>query len=265
MNNVETKFNLKNLLTQTWQGFKNSSYFTNKNIIKFNLKSLLKQSWQDYKQRPYFFSLVSLLIIALALINEVYSKASEGVTNPWIALLGLVIVIFFVQMLAGSFNMVLRVVNGEKPKFQDLLVGFKHIMRMLGVLLALFLLGMISSVVVQNSIVAAWASSHQIFYYFYVFLVLIGLVYMLLSLQFIFFAIIRPGFFTAFKNCWQSVRGYRLKLIWFLVVAIVFNVIGASVLGIGLLVTLPLSFLAYARIYQQLQSAVEIHQFDTIK
>lgn len=258
MNNQEVSPNPINSIKAAWQGFNNQSSSTKKDISIFNFKSLLKQAWQDYKIRPFFYSLVSILIILLGWINYAYTEATKYSINPWLALLGLVIVFFFVQMFAGNFRMILKAINGEKPKFQDLLVGFMHIIRFLGVLLTAVLLGMLASIVVENYIVATWAQSHPMLYNLYLLLILVGLVYLIISLQFLFFAIVKHGFFTSFKISWQAIRGYRLKLIWFILVAIVFNLVGVAVLGIGLFVTLPLSFLAYARIYGQLQPDSEI-------
>lgn len=230
----------------------------NKDTINFNFKNLLKQSWQDYKQRPYFLSLVTLLILVLTWVNQAYSNATQNVINFWLGLLGLAIVLFLIQVLAGSFKLILKAINNNKPKFQDLLVGFKHFFRFFGVLAMFFVLGITLVVITSNAPIIIWSQTHVIWYDLFAITAMFGFVYLIVSLQFVFFAIINYGFFAAIGQSWQIVRGYRLKLVWFWIVIIIFNIIGAAVLGVGLLVTLPLSFLAFARVYQQLQLANKV-------
>ena len=57
----------------------------------------------------------------------------------------------------------------------------------------------------------------------------------------------------ALKESWRITKGHKLHLLGFGFVAIVFNLIGAIAIGIGLLVTVPLTMLASAHIYRTLE------------
>ena len=225
----------------------------NKKVSIFDFKNQIVRAWQDYKQRPYFLSFSTLIIILLIFVSDSYQEITVDSTNIWITLIGLVIVIFLLQMLTGIFHIALKAINQHKPVFKDFLVGMVQIVRFFGVLVIFSILGFLVIVLSQLPIVLVWKQTQIIYYNLSILLILGFYFYLVISLQFIYFGIINHGLIDSVKQSWQMVSGYRLKLLWFWVVLIIFNLIGFLILGLGLLVTLPLSFLAFARVYQQLK------------
>jgi uncharacterized membrane protein len=90
-------------------------------------------------------------------------------------------------------------------------------------------------------------------------LLIIPGIYLALRLQFFGWAIVDKdlGPFAAIQESWEMTQGsaWNLFLLWWLLLFV--NVAGMLALGIGLLVTSPLTLVAMAYVYRKLERSIE--------
>ena len=63
------------------------------------------------------------------------------------------------------------------------------------------------------------------------------------------------GIFESFKKSWHMTAGNRWKIFWLFIVVAFFNLFGLIALVIGLAITIPMTYLIWARLYRTLGSA----------
>jgi uncharacterized membrane protein len=82
----------------------------------------------------------------------------------------------------------------------------------------------------------------------------------LIRLWFLAFVIVdtKAGPLEAIQQSWDISRGRTMELLGFFLLLIVLNVAGLICIGIGLLVTLPISGLALAHVYRNLKPRVAV-------
>lgn len=193
-------------------------------IATFSIKNVLNNAWELTKANLGFLVAYQLILIAL---TAGYSLIDNWVVN---------IVIYLAATIAhmGFVKSAILIVNGIKPTFDQLYIHWKKIIS--------WLLGG----------------------FFYVLLISIGL--FLLIIPGIYF-MIRYGFYgylivdkdygpiESLQVSSRATRGIKWKLFELFLVLILINLIGFFLLGIGLLISIPVSILAVATIYKMIQDA----------
>jgi len=61
----------------------------------------------------------------------------------------------------------------------------------------------------------------------------------------------------AIKDSWKMTKGYKWKLLWLGIVVFFFNILGFLALGIGLIITLPVSSIIMTAAYKSLSLSTE--------
>ena len=132
----------------------------------------------------------------------------------------------------GLFRIYLRFRDGEKPIFENLFDGLTRAHVMVGA-------AIIAGVAIVMGLVL---------------LVVPGII-MLLRLWFVGFVLVddRVGPIDAIQRSWDITRGHTMDLLVFFIVLVGLNILGAVCLGVGLLVTIPMTGLAMAYIYRELK------------
>lgn len=132
----------------------------------------------------------------------------------------------------GLSKIYLRFRDGEKPIFENLFDGFSRAHIWLGATI-------IAAVAVTMGLV----------------LLIVPGVIMLLRLWMVGFVLVdeRSGPIDAIQRSWDITRGHTMDLLVFFIALVGLNILGACCLGVGLLVTLPISGLAMAHIYRMLK------------
>jgi uncharacterized membrane protein len=135
-------------------------------------------------------------------------------------------------LLLGVFKIYLRLRDGEKPSMETLMDGVQRFYVWIG------------AAIVMGVAVALGL----------VLLVVPGLI-MLIRLMFVGFVIVdeRVGPIEAIQRSWDATRGYTLDLFLLFILLCGLNFLGLLCLGIGLIVTIPMSGLAMAFIYRILR------------
>jgi uncharacterized membrane protein len=70
----------------------------------------------------------------------------------------------------------------------------------------------------------------------------------------------KRGILQSLARNMELTKGIRLQLFLFILVLIVVNVLGVLALGVGLLVTFPVTYLASAYVYRRVNSPQELGQ-----
>lgn len=199
----------------------------------FSIKETLKYGWQKSKENMELVFFATLLTLAVGMFTEVIDVGgqSQGVR---FSLLGFLALIFSLIIRIGYNKIFLRICDGEKPKFAEIFKEYRMFWRYLGVsiLTPLAVLGGLVLLVVPGII---WAVRFS-------FAVII-----LIDLD------TRP--IKAMKESYAITKGHFWKLLGFWVVLALFNVLGLIAMGIGLLITLPVSTFAMIYVYRLLSKA----------
>jgi uncharacterized membrane protein len=223
-----------------------------------SIKSIVSQSWETFKKNWKF-------IIPAMIITGLLGAGFNMVSSERSAILGIIgMIVSFVIGIAitlGWAQVLLKYTTGhvattedfisKKLQWKTYVVGYVIVIiftSLAGSLLVVPLFGIIASggtsipLIVISSIIGLISL---------VLLVFISVRYMFLS----FIAIEHPGIsgWAALKKSATMTKGHIGKLIGYMLVLGLINIIGFLCLIIGLLITIPVTKLAIAYLYQQLK------------
>lgn len=197
----------------------------------FSIKEALsfgwKTTWDNFK---FFLSLLAIAFVVCVAFNGLFALSSKA--GPSILPIGLGMAILGIVMKIGWLRITLDFVHGDKmPAWNDL---FSHY--------SLFFPFILASIL-YNIIIAVGS----------VLLIIPGIIAALM-LGFYGYGVVDKNLapLEALTFSRSITYGAKWKLLGFYILLGLINLAGALVLLIGLLVTLPLSALAHAHVYQQL-------------
>jgi hypothetical protein len=202
----------------------------------FTIKGLFKEAWKDYKK---YWGVILLIGLTFAIVQSfgfsgmnfdpytgTLTQGGFGQLIGWIAGTWLSI---------GYLNFLLNIVDGNQANYKDIFYGVKSAEQFAYFVLVSLIYG--AAVVLGLFI-----------------LIIPGII---LAIGFLFaqyyIAENRLGFTNAFKSSWEITKGNRWKIFGFGIVAGLFNVLGLIALGVGLLITIPMTQLMYARMFRKLE------------
>ena len=200
----------------------------------FSIKGAISHGWALFKENKKILILSTILYVALSGLYKQNSFGRgyyhEGFGSPivWLVLFALSII---VQI--GWFKIMLHVEEGTGTSLKELFTHLELFWKYLGV------------------------------YVLYVVIVVIGFLlfiipgfYLMLKYGFAPFLIVDKKDLRikeAFKQSAQMSDGVKWKLFGLCLVMILLNLLGALALGFGLLVSVPVTMLAYIHVYKELQ------------
>lgn len=187
---------------------------------------LVKSGWRHTKEHFWF------LFLTLVVVFVVTSAASNF--PPFALIVGVFTSISIITLS-------LEITAGVKPIISDLWKKYHHWRLFVNYLLASFLMAVIVGIGLL--------------------LLVIPGIYLAIRLQFYKFLIVDKediGPWMAIKESWRMTDGHSWKLFLFMLLIILINLVGAVLLGIGLLVSIPVSLIAYAVLYRQLLANVSL-------
>jgi hypothetical protein len=190
-------------------------------------------AWPAYRRRWRLFTGVLLAMLGTWVVLEVVVFTTQGLGILGWAFEHIAFLLCFAGMEVGLLRISLALQDGRNPKLAD---AFNHFS-----LAPCFLTGQL----------------------LYLAMVLAGLVLLvvpgiLLAARFALFGFQIAGgestVLRSFKQSGNLTRGATSRLVAILVTLLVFNLLGAALLGVGLFVTVPISVLMMASIYHQLSA-----------
>jgi hypothetical protein len=202
---------------------------------RFEIGSLFRNAWKDYKANWSLFIIIGIIFILVNLLgnlgasfNTVTGVIEQSTTVSLIAwLLGMFISLGFIRF-------ILNIVDEKERKVEDLFRGANSVEHFLFfivvVMLYTALIGLGTMLLVIPGIVA-----------------LVGFMFA----QYL-IAEEKSGIFESLKESWNMTSKNRWKIFWLMIVVLFFNIFGALALVIGLFITVPMTYLIYARLYREL-------------
>lgn len=194
------------------------------------LSEAVRFGWRTVQQH---FPFVVLTIAVAAFVPSIIGWAGDQVFDRrgQQFLMEILCLLVSATFVLGLFKIYLRFRDGEKPIFENLFDGLTR-----------------AHIWVGASLIMAVAVGMGL-----VLLVVPGII-MLLRLWFVGFVLVdeRSGPIDAIQRSWDITRGRTMDLLVFFIVLVGLNLLGAACLGVGLLVTVPISGLAMAFLYREL-------------
>lgn len=201
----------------------------------FSIQEVLHFGWQAYLKNALFLLITTLVVLVIPSLFVILSPEPFFNTQaiPLRALfLPLVTFIVNIFLCIAIINISLKVAKEQKPTAADFFTALPRFFSYLG---AYIIFGLI---ILAGLILLIFpALIFAMHYFLYGYLVVDK----------------GEGPFQSLKDSSRLIYGYKWKLFRFTLVALLLNILGAACLGIGLLITLPVTWVASARIYVQLR------------
>jgi len=201
----------------------------------FSVESALSYGWNATKNNLGFFILLFLVVWVIELILY-FLRGELGRNAPFVGFLfGLIVFLvgLFIQM--NLIGIALRVYDNHQPRLEELFTVPPHWISFLiaGIIYGLAVgIGLLLFIIPGLYIAVRW-----LFYGYAV--------------------VDRNAEATqALGISWELTKRHILELFLLLVVLFFLNVIGAILLGVGLLITVPISLMATTYAYRMLQAPV---------
>ena len=198
------------------------------------LGEAVRFGWTTVRGAP---GLLILTVLVAAFVPAVIEWGSDRVFHRGgqqflMELIGLAVTATFCL---GLFRIYLRFRDGEKPIFENLFDGVARAHTWIGA-------SLIAGVAVVMGLI----------------LLIVPGVVMLIRLWFVGFVLVddRVGPIDAIQRSWDLTRGHTMDLLVFFLLLVGLNLLGAVCLGVGLLVTVPMTGLAMAHVYRHLKPKV---------
>jgi len=217
----------------------------------FSIESTIKHAWNLFKSNQQFLILSSLAFLLLGALSdhqsgsfEHYGYMHKGLNygygyghmmmrNPGTSfgILGLVIFIILLIMKVGYLKSILKIENGGHASFKEL---FDHVDLLWKYILSSICYGL---VIVVGLVLLVIPGVYVLLRYFFVPLLAIDKG---LSVE------------QAFKQSSHMTRGNKWRILGFIIILVLINILGAIPFGLGLIITIPVSTLAYVHVYKLL-------------
>lgn len=200
--------------------------------MSFSIGGVLKFGWQTFKKRPWFLIGVTLVLFIIPSIPNAFADETPGM-SLLVFLLNLVGWVLSLLMSIGAIKITLAFVDGGTPAFKDLFSHAQYLWRyfLASVLYGLIVIGGLILLIVPGII---WALKYQF------------AVYLIVDKN--------MAITDAFKRSRAITQGHKWNLLGYAIIQGILNSLGALALGLGVLITAPVTMLAYAKIFRTLES-----------
>lgn len=196
---------------------------------QFDKIGLIKSSWEILKKNTRLIAILMGAFVVFNIVQSAFSSAfKESPLSVVVSLAFSALSIFFE---IGFIKIVLKLIDGHKAEIQEL---WAYPQYFINLLVSSILYGLIVGVG-------------------FILLVVPG-IYLALRLQFYSFYVVdkNAGITDSLKMSWEATKGNTLNIFLFVLILIALNILGAIALLVGLLVTIPVSFIAVALLYRKL-------------
>jgi len=197
------------------------------------LAEAIQFGWRTVRDYPVFVVGTALVAIGVPWLIEWGGDWALDDGPPQFAI-GLISTAVSATLTLGLAKVYLCFRDGRKPLFENLFDGLAQFHKYIGASIIVFfavLMGLI--------------------------LLLVPGIVILIRLWFLGFVIVdkKAGPLEAIQQSWDITRGHTMDLLLLFIALVGLNLLGAICLGVGLLVTVPMSGLALAHIYRTLAPA----------
>lgn len=198
----------------------------------FSKKQALLVGWERFKERPWF--LVGLFILTTA-ISWLSSTISEHAVGAGVFVFGFIDFLLQTLISIGLIHVALLVFDEQDAHIHDVFAPVRKIARyFFATILAVLLIVIGFLLLIVPGIIVA------------------------IALSFVAYRIVDKNekAISALRGSWHMTKGHRLNLLVFFLVLALFNLVGLLALGIGIVITAPVSALATVYVYRFLDGAI---------
>ncbi len=201
----------------------------------FSIEEAIKFGWAKTKQHSVLVFQVVLTLFALNIAQAIVQKVLEHSPSGAGAYLVLSIVSFIVSV--GAARIMLHLARGEHASYSDLIppwnLAWKYFL--LGLLLGLIVIGGLILLIIPG-------------FYFAIRYSMSG--YALID---------GVGVTDSLRMSTKLTQDVKWHLVGFILIIVLLNIVGALLLGVGLLVSTPVTMIAFAHVYLKLKARHHAH------
>lgn len=203
------------------------------NAYRFSIAGALRYGWRTTLDNLAFFIWLGLLYLAITLIlNGIVFKVN-AYSEGWAFVVGIFALVAGIIMDVGLVVVALSLHDGRTARVADLFIHYP-------LAPAYFIASLFAALMVLVGLA----------------LLIVPGIFLMVLFQFYAFHIADEGAgaVAALRRSAETTRGERWRLFLFGLLAVLINVGGALCLLVGLFLTVPVTFLAYAHVFRRLQT-----------
>lgn len=200
---------------------------------KFSISEAIKFGWEVFKKNPWFLIGIILVIFFINSVPNIISDQLRSDDNSMIlAIIGLAFWILNMLVSLGGIKISLALTDGKKAEFADLFNGYNLLISFIlaSILYAVIVIFGVILLIVPGIIFA-------IMFHFYSYLIVDK----------------KMSPIEALKESKKLTSGSKWQLFLFGLVLGLLNIAGILALFVGLLITVPVTMIAYAYVFRKLQ------------
>ena len=206
----------------------------------FSKSEAILFGWNTLKKNfRFFLGMLAIVVVVNVLVGLVISSFSEEAPKVLVMVASVISWVLDLLISIGVIKITLKFCDQEQATYRDLFSAYR------------LLLNYIVGSIVYGIIVAIG----------FVFLIIPG-IYLAVKYQFYEYLIVDKGMgpIEAIKRSGVLTEGVKRNLVLFWLALVGINILGIIALGVGLIATVPVSWLANAYVYRRLQLQAENNQ-----
>ena len=219
----------------------------------FSIGESLSFGWATLKAHSALVFKVVLTLLALEVALQIVSRVLAGTGLGFVA--SVVLVAALVWAGIGATLLSLKLAEHKAARFGDIL---PELSLSINYVLANLLAGVITIMPLIIGgiaiLVVGFASGAFILHAIIGVLMAAGMLYFMVRYSMVRFAALDgKGVTDSVRYSAAITHGHKWRLLWFIIVMLLLNILGAIVLLVGLLISIPVTMLAYAHVYTKLK------------
>lgn len=201
----------------------------------FSIKEAFRSGWTSFKQHLWLLVGSTAFIGAVSMLSGFVAGDDAGL---WSFIVNIASTVLMWWLFLGFLRMVLTIYAGGTPGFAVLFGESWDVLWKYAV-----------ASILANIIILVG----------FVLLIVPGFM-ALTALSLVMFLVLEKGVgpVVALKESRRLTAGKRWDIFWFLILAAVINIAGALLMGLGLLVTVPVTMLAFVHVYKKIDGTDDV-------
>jgi uncharacterized membrane protein len=204
----------------------------------FSIEESLKFSWKKLTENSGVLLGASVILFV---VNFISGWVSEEYEAGGIGGLGFILLAISIVISIGYTIIGLKVARGEVASIQQLIppanIAWKYFV--VSIALGFLILGGLILLIVPG-------------------------IYVMVRFMMATYAVIDGAeIWDSFKQSTKLTEGHKWDLLWFVLVLLGINIVGMIPFGLGLLITTPITFVAFAHVYDKLKHKAHAHSEHT--
>jgi Co/Zn/Cd efflux system component len=233
--------------------------------MTISLKESLSFGWHKTKSHSGLLFKILLILFGLQVVYAVVGRVLEGTLIGALAVVALSVAQFVVGV--GLTLVTLRIAQGKHVELKEIVPPLEVLWRyfLASVLVGLIVMGVIVGLVLAAMVLAVVTGGmNSVFFPLWIAVGIcagvIAISYFAVRFSMVRYAVLDGSGVVESLTCSTKItKGHMWEVLWFLLVVALLNIAGAILLLVGLLVTIPVTMIAYAHVYEKLHKHPHTH------